>query len=489
VRSRFPIVGGSRLQVGGVARSFVVVGGATALGQGALVLAAPVLTRLYDPEAFGLLSVYAAVLSVLVAIASLRFDFAIPIATDPVEAAHLLILSVVISLVSSVVLAVVLLWWGVQLAAVLGAKPLVSLLWLLPIALFLASTVQALASWAVYQRAFSALGRMRAIQGVVQAVGQAALGFSHVGLVGLILGDVAGRVFGAERLTRSSLVMLRSTALSLGAMGRYARERWGFARVMAGASFLSALSLQVPFLLIPALFDLQSSGQYFLAYRMLALPASLVAAAVGQVFFGEASHRRAEQERLHDLTHAAAVSLLVFSIPTYAIVAVAGQALIVTVFGRQWQLAGMYAQIMAPSLIFWSVANPMSSLPLIGRRERESLAFTAAELGLKAASMLIGAALHSLTVGIVVLSVVSVVIELAAMWRFLRIASVSLAELVPPAGRIIARTLPFLALVLLVGLVVPVGLPLVSAIAWVGAFGLSVRNSREARALISGAHD
>jgi hypothetical protein len=131
----------------------------------------------------------------------------------------------------------------------------------------------------------------------------------------------------------------------------------------------------------------------------------------------------------------------------------------------------------------------MSSLPLIGRRERESLAFTAAELGLKAVSLVIGAALHSLTIGIVVLSVMSVVIELAAMWRFLRIASVSLGELVRPTGRIVARTLPFLALVLLVGLVVPVGLPLVSAVAWVGAFGLSVRNSHEARALISGAHD
>ena len=75
------------------------------------------------------------------------------------------------------------------------------------------------------------------------------------------------------------------------ALRRYAGERWAFARVMTGASFLNALSLQVPFLLIPALFDLQSSGQYFLAYRILVLPGSLVAAAVSQVFFGEASFR------------------------------------------------------------------------------------------------------------------------------------------------------------------------------------------------------
>ena len=494
MKLRIPGLGLPRPQVGGVARNLIVVGGATAVGQGALVLVSPVLSRLYDPEAFGLLSVYAAVLSVLVSIASLRFDFAIPIASEPAEAAHLLALSVVISLITSATLAVVLLLWGSQLAGALGAEPLVSFLWLLPIALFLASVVQALSSWAVYQRTFSALGRMRAIQGFAQAVGQASLGFGHAGLVGLILGDVAGRVFGAEQLIRSSFVRLRSTSLSVASMGRCARQRWGFARVMTGASFLSALSLQVPFLMIPALFDLQSSGQYFLAYRMLTLPASLVAAAVGQVFFGEASHRRADRQRLHDLALAAAVSLFVFSIPTYAIVAVGGQALIATVFGRQWQLAGLYAQIMAPSLIFWSIANPMSSLPVIGRRERESLAFTAAELGVKAASLGIGAALHSLTIGIVVLSLVSVAIEVAAMWRFLRIASVSLGELVRPAGRIAALTLPFLGLVLLVGFATPrfatpLLMPAVSAIAWVGAIAIAVRNSPEARALISGAHD
>ena len=49
---------------------------------------------------------------------------------------------------------------------------------------------------------------------------------------------------------------------------------------MTLASLINALSLQVPFLIIPAAFDLRSSGQYFLAYRVLVLPASLVGSAV-----------------------------------------------------------------------------------------------------------------------------------------------------------------------------------------------------------------
>jgi O-antigen/teichoic acid export membrane protein len=482
-------VGRLRRPLGGVARSLAVVGAGTALGQGALVLAAPVLARLYDPRDFGIMSVYAAVLSILVAIASLRFDFAIPIAADPVEAVHLLAVSVVLASGASIAIGFVVLVWGTQIAGALGAASLAPFVWLLPIALFAAGVTQALAAWTVYQRLFSALGRLRAVQGIAQAGAQAALGLIHAGPVGLIMGDIAGRILGTEQLFRSLLATLRSTGLSVGRIRQSARDHWGFARVMTLASLLSAVSLQVPFLLIPTLFDLESSGQYFLAYRVLVLPGSLVAAAVSQVFFGEASSRRADPRRLHDLAHNVAVSLFVFSIPTYGIVAVAGPALFEVVFGPLWGPAGLYAQIMAPSLVVWSVASPISSLPLVGRRERESLAFTALELGLRTASLGIGALAHSLTAGLVVLSLTAVLLNVAALWRFLRVASVHLRELVRPTGRIAALTIPFMGLIVLAGHVAAGAVPLVSILGWASALGLAARLSPELRALLSGSHD
>jgi O-antigen/teichoic acid export membrane protein len=165
---------------------------------------------------------------------------------------------------------------------------------------------------------------------------------------------------------------------------------------------------------------------------------------------------------------------------------VAGQALIVLVFGQEWQLAGLYAQIMAPSLIFWTVANPLSSLPLVGKRERESLAFTVGELAAKVLSLGIGVAVNSLTVGIVALSITSLAIELAATWRFLRVASVSLGELARPVLRVVALTLPFLVIVVLAEVGAPLLVPIVAVLAWAGAFAFAVRATPEARTLMSG---
>jgi O-antigen/teichoic acid export membrane protein len=327
------------------------------------------------------------------------------------------------------------------------------------------------------------------MQGLAQAVSQALLGLLRVGPIGLIAGDLAGRVVGTEQLLRPLVAALRSTKLNAAGLRRCARERWGFARVMTVASLLNALSLQVPFLLIPGMFDLQSSGQYFLAYRVLVLPASVVSAAVSQVFFGEASFRRGDPRRLHDLAFNVTVSLFVFSIPIYLTILVGGPALIGAVFGGQWTDAGRYAQIMAPGLILWSVANPISTLLLVGRRERESLMFTAAELGLKTGSIAVGAAFHSLTIGLVVLSAATVLINIGALWRFLRVGSVHLRELVRPASRIVALTAPCMALVALVGVLAPRGSAPAAIAGWAIAFGLAARFSPEPRALLSGAHD
>lgn len=465
------------------------MGTGTALGQGALVLAAPVLARLFDPQDFGILSVYAAVLSVLVAVVSLRFDLAIPIAKDQTESIDLLVVSVVLAAASSGLVGVVALVWGGQLSVALGVASVGPFLWILPIALLVAGVTQALGSWAVYERKFAELGRLRAVQGLGQAAVQALLGLLHAGPLGLVLGDLAGRALGTGQLLRSLLADLRSTELNLQRIRGSAREHWGFARVMTVASLLSALSLQIPFLLIPVLFDIESSGQYYLAYRVLVLPASLVSAAVSSVFFGEASFRRTDPRRLHDLARNVAVSLFIFSIPTYGIVTVVGSDLFRVAFGPQWDAAGLYAQILAPSLILWSVASPMSSLPLVGRRERESLAFTAAELGFRATALGIGGLMGSLTAGLVLLSLTSVLLNTAALWRFLRVASVTLVELARPVGRVAAVSLPVMLILIFLAPLSPWLVLFTSVVGWFAVISLTVRISPELKALLSGSHD
>src|SRR5690606_21592699 len=79
----------------GFVRNVAVLAGGTALGQLLTIAASPVLTRLYDPADFGVLGVYAALLTTITTVASLRYELAIPVSDDEEEAASLLVLCLV----------------------------------------------------------------------------------------------------------------------------------------------------------------------------------------------------------------------------------------------------------------------------------------------------------------------------------------------------------------------------------------------------------
>ena len=59
------------------------------------VLAAPLLTRLYSSEDFGLLSVYTSLLALIGVISSLRYELAIPLPEDDGEAVNVAVLSLI----------------------------------------------------------------------------------------------------------------------------------------------------------------------------------------------------------------------------------------------------------------------------------------------------------------------------------------------------------------------------------------------------------
>src|SRR5258708_29582360 len=62
----------------------------SAVGQLASVLLSPILTRLYSPQQLGILSVYTAILAILVVVASLRYELALPLVASEEEAINLM---------------------------------------------------------------------------------------------------------------------------------------------------------------------------------------------------------------------------------------------------------------------------------------------------------------------------------------------------------------------------------------------------------------
>src|SRR3546814_5913955 len=134
----------------------VLVGGA-AVAQSLSILAAPVLTRLYEPADYGVLAVYFALLQLLLGVAALRFELAIPLPETDAQAADLVVLALVLVACTSLLVSGAVAAAGGWIASLVRAPELEPYLWLLPIGLFGAGIFEVLSYWAIRQSSFTIL--------------------------------------------------------------------------------------------------------------------------------------------------------------------------------------------------------------------------------------------------------------------------------------------------------------------------------------------
>ena len=427
-----------RLPGGAFGRGVVTLASGTALAQGLLVLVVPVLTRLYSPSDYGTLAVYSSTLTVLLVVASLRYELAIPLPeTDDVAGAllalSLLLLGVTTALVSLVVWLV-----GDAFVAAVKVPALRPYLWLIPVGLVGGGAYQALSYWAIRRREFGRIARTKLSQGIGQAASQVALGLAGIGTPGLLLGDGIARMAGGGSLALLALRDRPHAGLTWAGIRAAALRYRRFPLLTSWAGLLNIGSLQLPSILFASGFGAAAAGLYALSYKMLVLPTMLVAQAVGQVFLSRAASLARDEVRLRDLTERTALALFALGLPVFAAVGLGGPRLFATVMGARWEEAGRYAQVLAPWFALWLVSNPLSGLFNVREWQGSALAFSAGEFVLRLAALLVASQRGSPMLGVVLLSASGVVIALASIARYLRAGHASITHLVDPALRLLA---------------------------------------------------
>jgi O-antigen/teichoic acid export membrane protein len=422
-------------------RNVTVLAGGTIAGQGLLILASPLLSRLYAPADFGALAVYAATVSILVSICSLRYEMAIPLPQEDRTALGLGVLSFFLTAATSLLAGAVAGFFGPPLLRWSHADALRPYLWLLPLGLMGAGCYQILNYWAVRVKAFDQIARTKLTQNVGQLTVQIGVRIVTIGPLGLVLGDMAGRISGSAALWKTVPAETARECLNFPFLRKVAAEYARFPGSMVWASLLNAMSLQAPVLMIPAGFGTAAAGSFFFSYRLLILPASLVGGAIGQAFFAEAARTGDQPERLQSISRRLAIALFAANAPIYIGIGMVGTGIFRFAFGENWAMAGLFAQIMAFRALLWSVANPLSSLLIVKDRLKESLFFTFMDLAFEVIAIGVGIAFGSLILAVSLFSALGSLLMLFSIWRFLRAGGVSLFELLRPSFRIFAINL------------------------------------------------
>lgn len=442
------------LPKGQFARGVSVLVGGTAGAQALMVLAAPLLTRLYTPEDFGLLAVYGGLLALFCVIASLRYELAIPLPESNTEAANVLVLCLVIVLMMTGISAFMVFIAGEQIANALDTPKLASYFWLLPIGVLLSGCYDVFNYWAVRTKSFGDIAKTRISQTLATLAVQL-LGYK-LGGIALLFGQVGGRGVGSIRLARSAIQYKEFNSWSWPGVWQAAKRYKQFPIFSTWSGLFNTAGTQLPPLMFAALFSTGAAGLYALAHRVLAMPMSILGDAIGKVFFSNAAVAYREG-RLAPMVEKVHRKLAEIAMPATLMLVIAGPELFALVFGQNWREAGEFARYMAPWLYMVFITSPLSTLFSVLERQRLGLLFQAALLVVRLIAILIGAYwLKALLPTVMLFSLVSALFWVGFLVWVCLVSGNQLAAIVRPTLMAFIKSLACLLPVLLATLMSPV---------------------------------
>lgn len=386
-------------------RAATKLAGGTIGAQALMILSAPVLTRLYTPEDFGLLAVYTSLLSISVVVASVRYELAIPLPKTDTEAANIVVLSLTMVLLMTVLSVIIVMSLGDKISVLLNTPGLASYFWILPVGVFLAGVYKVFNYWAVRTKNFTLIAKTTVSQALV-TLGIQLMGYS-LGGISLLLGQAGGRGAGSLKLGSTALKNKDFWSWNWCGVWHAAKRYKQFPLYSTWSSLLNVTGNQMPPLLFALLFSPNVAGWYLLTQRVLAMPVKLVSDAVSKVFLSNASEawRDGSIGELIGKIHSKLVFIIV---PVLCVFSSISPDLFLLIFGENWKISGEIARWLAPWLALVFILSPFMVLFEVLECQRQGLFFQLTMMLLRLGAIVCGYIFDSFLLSVQLFSAVSV---------------------------------------------------------------------------------
>ncbi|MNC06530.1 hypothetical protein D3C75_540430 [compost metagenome] len=377
-------------------RSVLILVGGTAGAQAIMILVLPLLTRLYTPDDFSILAVYAAILGIGSVSACLRLDIAIPMPESDSVAANLLSLAFLSCTTIALLTALLVFIAPIEIVNIINQPRLLDYLWLLPIGIFFSGTYNALQYWSTRKKRFTTIATSRMEQSIAGASTQVGFGFFAVAPLGLIVGQIFSSGGGIVRLLRSTLSQDREalSSITLRKMHDAFKTYENFPKYSSFEALANTIGIQLPIIIIASLSIGPEAGCLMLAMKILQAPLGLLGSAIAQVYLarGPAEHR---EGNLAEFTSQTVNNLLKTGAGPLIFCGIMAPQVFALVFGDEWHRAGILAAWMTPWIVIQFISSPISMVMHITNKQRRMLGLTLTGLSIRVGCILIAIQLSS----------------------------------------------------------------------------------------------
>jgi O-antigen/teichoic acid export membrane protein len=351
-----------------VIKNIIVLTSGTVLAQLVAYVLMPIITRLYTPDESAEFGLFIRIVGVGAAIATARYELALPVAKLDQHSFRIYRFALRTTLLVSMIALIALV-----IPMLLSKDPSEAMFYFsIPFSIALTAFMNLGTNWAVRMKRFGIISYSKLTNSIVGNVFKVIFGALQTGYIGLILGTLIGLVISVIFFFQDFKVSNRSYRIKSRSPRNYllAKEYVEFPKVNLPHTMMD---LGKDLLIALILWELYGQTEYGLfnhTYQMLRLPLVLIGTSIGQVFFQRCAEKINKGENVLGVAIASVRTLTLLSIVPFAVVFLFGEELFAFVFGEAWREAGVYAEIMTPWFMVNFITSPISSLPLILRKQR-----------------------------------------------------------------------------------------------------------------------
>ena len=369
---------------------FTVATGAAGLHVITIVFS-PFVTRLYGPEAFGLLGTFLAIFGIFSPVATLCYSSAQVIPKDNDEALGLVRVSIWVSFIVFGFLSLLFGLSGSFLIELLGLKSIEGYLIFLPVGVLFAGWTDISQQWLIRNKMFLVAAKAGLIQSLIVNIVKVFIGFFYPFAISLVSITTFGHLLYALILRFGAGIDFGSdSGRGLGKSWELMKKYADFPIYRAPQNLINATSQGLPILMMTSFFGPASAGFYVLGKLLLGVPSALIGKAVGDVFYSEITRRSHNGGMLALPIIKATFGLAVIGVVPFFLIIIYGPWVFSFVFGSQWEEAGIYARWLAVFFFFNFINRPsVAAVPILGI-QKGLLFYELLSTGLKIIGLLIG---------------------------------------------------------------------------------------------------
>src|SRR5699024_6731700 len=355
----------------------------------------PFVTRLYGPEAFGIMGTFSALTQIIIPIAALTYPIAIVLPSNDENAKSLAKLSLFITLVMAILTSIIILFFNEEIIKMFQLQEISSFLLFIPIVIIFAGIMQVSEQWLIRVNQFAVNAKASFLQSLITNGSKVGMGLIYPTAIVLVILQVMNNGIKALMLImlykktkyKSDVVESKEKIYS---MKELAIKHKDFPIYRSPQVLLGAISDSLPILLLTSLFGPASAGFYNIGRTVLGLPSRLIGQAVGDVFYPRISDGANNGENITKLIKKATLLLFIIGIIPFGSVIVFGPWLFEFVFGSGWEVAGEYARwISLTSFVVFINKPAVRSMPVLNA-QRLHLMYTIIIASVRCIALIVG---------------------------------------------------------------------------------------------------